>query len=181
MRIAVLDYTNQSLNIIAVDNDFIEINYHGDVELFLACWCDYSINNIEWMGDVKWYGGPELTIDDFEGDPDVKQSIKSRKRIDYYQQIKDVKRGLIEEIKSAVKEHGGKYTWNPEGDCYPEVPCVAAMGKEEPIDVCIKSIAIDDDNRLSIEAFDKDGDELRAFTINDVFVEHLEFILDYMQ
>lgn len=43
MKIAVLDFVNTSVDMIDVDEDFIMRNYHGDVELFLTCWCGYSI------------------------------------------------------------------------------------------------------------------------------------------
>lgn len=74
MRIAVLDYGAVSVDIINVDADFIKINYHGDIELFLSFWCDYDIDNIEWIADEKLKIFPDLTLDNFAGDDDIESN-----------------------------------------------------------------------------------------------------------
>lgn len=71
MRIAVLDYENVSIDIINVDEDFIKINYHGDIEMFLSYWCGYGPDNIEWMANRRIDIHQDLTIDDFDGDEDI--------------------------------------------------------------------------------------------------------------
>ena len=71
MKIAVLDFVNTSVDMIDVDEDFIMRNYHGDVELFLACWCGYSIDNIQWIANNKLKINLNMTIDDFAGDDEL--------------------------------------------------------------------------------------------------------------
>lgn len=71
MRIAVLDYGTASVDIINVEKDFIDINYHGDIEMFLSYWCGYDIDNIEWMSNRRIDINQGLTIDDFDGDDDI--------------------------------------------------------------------------------------------------------------
>lgn len=71
MRIAVLDYGTASVDIINVEKDFININYHGDIEMFLSYWCGYDIDNIEWMSNRRIDINQGLTIDDFDGDDDI--------------------------------------------------------------------------------------------------------------
>lgn len=71
MKIAVLDYGAISVDIINVEDDFIEINYHGNIEMFLSWWCGYDLDNIEWMTDSKSIDiNQNMTIDDFDGDDD---------------------------------------------------------------------------------------------------------------
>lgn len=74
MKIAVLNYDNGSVDIINVENDFIKINYHEDVEEFLYSWCDYDTDNIEWIADEKLKINNGKTLDDFPGDDDIKMN-----------------------------------------------------------------------------------------------------------
>lgn len=74
IKIAVLDYGAASVDIINVDADFININYHDDIELFLSSWCDYDIDNINWIADEKLRTFPDLTLDNFAGDDDIKSN-----------------------------------------------------------------------------------------------------------
>lgn len=71
MKIAVLDYGATSVDIINVDKDFIRLNYHGDVELFLGCWCGYSIDNIHWIANEELRVFQDMTLDSFAGDDDI--------------------------------------------------------------------------------------------------------------
>lgn len=71
LKIAVLDYGSGSVDIIKVDKDFVDLNYHGDVELFLSYWCGYSIDNINWIADEKLEENLSMAIDDFAGDSDL--------------------------------------------------------------------------------------------------------------
>lgn len=73
MKIAVLDFVNTSVDMIDVDEDFIMRNYHGDVELFLTCWCGYSIDNIQWIANNKLKINLNMTIDDFAGDDELNE------------------------------------------------------------------------------------------------------------
>ena len=72
LKIAVLDFGSSSVDIIKVDQDFIQRNYHGDTELFLYCWCGYDMDNIQWIADNKLEENLNMTIDDFDGDNDLK-------------------------------------------------------------------------------------------------------------
>ena len=71
IKIAVLDFGSGSVDIIKVDKDFIQRHYHGDEEMFLACWCGYDIDNIQWIADEKLEENLSMTIDDFDGDEDI--------------------------------------------------------------------------------------------------------------
>lgn len=72
MKIAVLDFANGSIDIIRVEEIFIEKHYGGDVEAFLTHWCGYNLEAYcQWLiGDDNT---PEnyFTIDDFIGDDEL--------------------------------------------------------------------------------------------------------------
>lgn len=74
MKIAVLNYGTWSVDIINVERDFINTNYHGDIDMFLSYWCGYDIDNIEWMSNRRIDINQGLTIDDFDGDDDIKSN-----------------------------------------------------------------------------------------------------------
>lgn len=74
MKIAVLDYGSVSVDIINVDDDFVKMNYHGDIEMFLSWWCGYDLDNIEWMSNKRIDIHQNMTIDDFDGDEDIKSN-----------------------------------------------------------------------------------------------------------
>ncbi len=102
------------------------------------------------------------------------------KHTDFYDTFKSIRHHIIDEIKAAVKAHGGYYKWEDEDEC----PIVAAnpdCSEPEPQDVCINYIGFDRDGCLEFGATGKrSGEDLFYLSIYDVFVEHLGFILDYM-
>lgn len=102
------------------------------------------------------------------------------KHTEFYDTIKSIRHHIVDEIKAAVKAHGGEYSWDDEGEC----PIVAANPyrcEPEPLDVCINSILLDSNDMIQFEATGKSsGYEVRDLDVDDIFVEHLGFILDYM-
>ena len=102
------------------------------------------------------------------------------KHTEFYDTFKSIRHHIIDEIKAAVKAHGGEYSWEDEGEC----PIVAANPyrcEPEPLDVYINSVSLDSNDTLQFEATDKvSGFEVRDLAIDDIFVEHLGFILDYI-
>lgn len=102
------------------------------------------------------------------------------KHTDFYNTFEHIKRHIVGEIKAAIKAHGGEYSWSEVGEC----PIVAANPdscEPEPLDVCIWSIRLDSDDKIAIHATDKKyGESMDFLDIDDIFVEHLGFILDYM-
>lgn len=103
------------------------------------------------------------------------------KHTDFYDTFKSIRHHIIDEIKAAVKAHGGKYSWE-DADEYPIVAANPDCAEPEPLDVCVESVCIDDYGDLEIVATSKQtGEDIFYLTINDVFVEHLGYILDYMK
>lgn len=103
------------------------------------------------------------------------------KHTDFYNTFMSIRHHIIDEIKEAVKAHGGEYIWE-DSDEYPIVAANPDSFDPEPLDVCIKSIKLDEDGYLSIQATGKQtGEDMDFMSIKDIFVEHLGYILDYMK
>lgn len=102
------------------------------------------------------------------------------KHTDFYYLFKHVKQHVIDELKAALKAHGGSYSWETEDDC----PIVAANPDDyepEPLDVCIHSISVDCYGDFVFEATGKEsGYEIDYLCIDDIFVEHIGYIIDNM-
>lgn len=102
------------------------------------------------------------------------------KHTDFYYLFKHVKQHVIDELKAAVKAHGGSYSWEDEDDC----PIVAAnpdTSEPEPLDVCIHGISFDTYGDLVFEATGKEsGYEIDYLCADDIFAEHIGYIIDYM-
>lgn len=72
MKIAVLDFADASIDIIRVEESFVEKYYNGDVEAFLTCWCDYDTESCcQWLIGNDSTPENHFTIDDFAGDDEL--------------------------------------------------------------------------------------------------------------
>lgn len=101
------------------------------------------------------------------------------KHTDFYYALKNIKQHIIDELKAAVKAHGGKYCWGE--DDYPIVAANPDTCEPEPLDVCINSVSLDSYGDLVFDAVGKEtGCEFDYLCADDIFVEHLGFIIDYM-
>lgn len=110
----------------------------------------------------------------------MNKTKKTMKHTDFYYLFKHVKQHVIDELKAAVKAHGGSYSWEDEDDC----PIVAAnpdTSEPEPLDVCIHGISFDTYGDLVFEATGKEsGYEIDYLCADDIFAEHIGYIIDYM-
>lgn len=105
----------------------------------------------------------------------------SSKHTDFYHLFKHVKQHVIDELKAAVKAHGGSYSWEDDIDC----PIVAANPdtcEPKPLDVCINKISLDANDNLVFEATEKEwGYEIDYLCVDGIFIEHIGFIIEYMK
>lgn len=53
MKIAVIDYIHQDLNIHVCDKAYIDDNYEGSIERFLGEDQGYNLDNIAWTNDLR--------------------------------------------------------------------------------------------------------------------------------
>lgn len=102
------------------------------------------------------------------------------KHTDFYDTFMRIKQHIIDEIVAAVNAHGGEYSWGDTDEC-PIVSACPDTCEPEPLDVCIWNIKLDADGTFSLKATGKEyGEDIDYLSIYDIFVEHLGFILDYM-
>lgn len=100
------------------------------------------------------------------------------KHSDFNNNFKRIRNHLKLEITTALKAHGGLYTWNEED----ERPIVAANpdnATPSPLDVCIISLKLEGES-IVIDAYDNEYGNGVSIDIDDIFIEHLSFILDYI-
>lgn len=98
---------------------------------------------------------------------------------DFYDLFKHIKRHAIDELKAAVKAHGGSYSWETEDEC-PIVAVNPCPIEPEPLDVCIHGISLDTYGDLVFEATEKESGYKIDIWDDDIFVEHIGYIIDYM-
>lgn len=102
------------------------------------------------------------------------------KHTDFYDTFKGIKQHIIKEIEAAVKAHGGSFDFINEMVDAPIVAANPDNSDPEPLDVIIKKVSLDEDGFLVIEAADKEyGDDI-DIDVDDIFVDHLGYIIDYL-
>lgn len=100
------------------------------------------------------------------------------KHTDFQKDFKEIRNHLKLEITAALKEHGGSYTWNDK-DCAPIVAANPDNANPAPLDVCIISLKLDGDF-IMVDAIDNEYGNDARIDIDNIFIEHLSFILDYI-
>lgn len=91
--------------------------------------------------------------------------------------FRKIRKQIEKELIEALKAHGCEYYWEQE-----EAPVLSArdMGfKERLINVRIKSLKIFDDC-IEIEAEDVENGDPVDIDIDDIFIEHLPYLIDYI-
>ncbi len=110
------------------------------------------------------------------------------KHTNFHSQLKEIRCNIIKELKAALQAHGGSYTWGKEdefGDVEEpnteECPIVLANPRrcENPSDVYIAQISYGN-NGFYIAAYTKEWLDEIDVEIDDIEIEHLEFIIDYI-
>ena len=102
------------------------------------------------------------------------------KHTDFYDTFKSIRQHIIKEIEAAVKAHGGSFDFIKEMVDAPIVAANPDCAEPEPLDIIIKKVSLDEDGFLVIEASDKEyGDDI-SIDVDDIFVEGLGYIIDYL-
>lgn len=65
IKIAVLCFDVSDVDIITVNKSFIDENFGGDIEAFLIEHCQYSPDNIQWMGGENINLNLDMTEESF--------------------------------------------------------------------------------------------------------------------
>ena len=175
MKIIVMDSANLRIDVLNVPDHMIE----EDIEQFLAEH-DYSLNNISWMAapiDFVPVQFHDYGICQADGE-EIHVTRQARlKDFSIYDSVKEVKNREQEELAAALRLYGEKvddgYEWHFEGEC----PIVAAYDYDEPCDVVILSVRVDEDGYFTIIGDEKNdrGNE-HEIEIDEVFAGHLDYL-----
>lgn len=108
------------------------------------------------------------------------------KHTNFYPQLIEIKKKEYQELYQAIKAHGGEYSWgteDEEGDWwfnlvdYPIVAVNTTGYTPQPMDICIRSVRIEND-RIELEGEDNEFRNRIEFSTDDVFAGHLSYITD---
>lgn len=102
------------------------------------------------------------------------------KHTDFYDTLKGIKQHIVKEIEAAVKAHGGSFDWIEQEVDAPIVAVNPDCAEPEPLDVIINKVSLDEDGFLVIDAVDKEYGEDIDIDVDDIFVEGLGYIIDYL-
>ena len=175
MKIIVMDSVNVRIDFLNIPDNMINEN----IEQFLVEH-DYSLNNISWMAapiDFVPVEFHEYGI--CHSDGEELHFVRQGKLKDFsiYDSVQEVKHREQEELAEALRQHGEKvddgYEWHFEGEC----PIVAAYDYDEPCDVVILAVKVDNDGYFTIIGDEKNdrGNE-HEIEIDDIFAGHVSFI-----
>ena len=175
MKIIVMDSANVRIEVLNVPDHMID----EDIEQFLTEQ-DYSLNNISWMAapiDVVPVQFHNYGICQANGEELQVTHHARLKDFSIYDSVQEVKHREQEELAEALRLHGEKvddgYEWHFEGEC----PIVAAYDYDEPCDVVILAVKVDNDGYFTIIGDEKNdrGNE-HEIEIDDIFAGHVEYI-----
>ena len=176
MKIIVMDCANVRIEVLNVADHMID----EDIEQFLTEH-DYSLNNISWMAapiDFVPVEFHEYGI--CHSDGEELHFVRQGKLKDFsiYDSVQEVKHREQEELAAALKLRGEKvddgYEWHFEGEC----PIVAAYDYDEPCDVVILSVRVDNDGYFTIIGDEKNdrGNE-HEIDVDEIFCGHLDYLI----
>ena len=175
MKIIVMDSANVRIEVLNVADHMLE----DEIDLFLSKH-GYSLNNISWMAAPIDYVPVQFHEydTDKENGEEVHATRSARlKDFSIYDSVQEVKHREQEELAAALHLHGEKvddgYEWHFEGEC----PIVAAYDYDEPCDVVILSVRVNQDGDLTIIGDEKNdrGNE-HEIEADDIFAGHMDFI-----
>ena len=175
MKIILMDSANLRIEVVNVPDHMI----NEDIEQFLMEH-DYSLNNISWMAapidfvPVQFhnYGICQANGEELH----VTHHVRL-KDFSIYDSVKEIKHREQEELAKALRLHGEKvddgYEWHFEGEC----PIVAAYDYDEPCDVVILAVKVDNDGYFTIIGDEKNdrGNE-HEIEVDEIFAGNLEYV-----
>ena len=176
MKIIVMDSANVRIEVLNVPDHMLE----EDVEALLAEH-NYSLNNISWMAapiDFVPVQFHEYGICHSDGEELHFVRQGKLKDSSIYDSVQEVKRREQEQLAEKLRLRGEKvddgHEWHFEGEC----PIVAAYDYDEPCDVVILSVRVDNDGYFTIIGDEKNdrGNE-HEIDVDEIFAGHIDFII----
>lgn len=178
MKIILMNYADPRIEILDVPESMLS----DDVESFLASH-GYSLSNISWMAAPVEYIPVQYHNYKLDEDHGTEQHSVCHTRLfgaSVSSAVSEVKRREQEDLISALRSKGKRTDRGNEWrfTIYEE-PIVAAYDNDEPCDMRITSVLVDNEGFITVSAVAKDniGDE-HEICVDDIFAGHLEFVTD---
>ncbi len=175
MKIIVMNSTDLRIEVLNVADNMLE----DDIELFLVEH-GYSLNNISWMAapiDYVPVQFHDYGICQTDGE-EIHVCRKARlKDFSIYDSVQEVKNREQDELRQTLRLYGDKvdggYEYHFEGEC----PIIAAYDWDEPCDVVILAVKVDEDGDITLIGDEKNdrGNE-HEIEVDEVFAGHLDFV-----
>lgn len=177
MKIIIMHDADARIEVLNVADNLIE----EDIEMFL-CEHGYSVNNITWMASSIDY--VPVTFHDYGTITSTGEEIHFSKEYELkdrciYDEVKYIKKREVEELTEAIRKHGEKVDEGFELHFEDDEPIVAAYLWDEPCDVVIKAVKVDNDGYLTILGEDKqDRSEVHEIDEDEFFAGQLDYVIE---
>ena len=175
MKIIVMNGADLRIEFFNVADELL----NDDVERFLVE-RNVSLNNAAWMAapiDYVTVLMHDISIDEESGEEIHTMRPARLKNFSVYDNVKEVKHREQVELANKLRLYGENvddgYEWHFEGEC----PIVAAYDYDEPCDVVILSVRVNEDDKFTIIGDEKNdrGNE-HEIDADDIFAGQMDFI-----
>lgn len=181
MKIVVLNHTDVWVELLNVVDSLCP----DEIEEFLYD-RGFDVSNISWMevpSDVNDYVPIKFHEFDVKDNGEETHSERTArlKNFTIYDSVQDIKRREQEELADVLRHLGTRvddgYEYHFEGEC----PIIAAYDYDEPCDVVILSVRVDDDGYISLVGDEKnDRGNPHSLDVDEIFAGHLEYVTSYI-
>lgn len=177
MKIVVLNHTDVRVELLNVVDSLCP----DEIEEFLYD-RGFDLSNISWMevpSDIHDYVPIKFHEFDVKNNDEETHSVRTArlKNFTIYDSVQDIKCREQEELADVLRHFGTRvddgYEYHFEGEC----PIIAAYDYDEPCDVVILSVRVDDDGYISLVGDEKnDRGNPHSLDVDEIFAGQLEYV-----
>jgi hypothetical protein len=181
MKIVVLNHTDVRVELLNVVDSLCP----DEIEEFLYD-RGFDVSNISWMevpSDIHDYVPIKFHEFDVKDNDEETHSVRTArlKNFTIYDSVQDIKCREQEELADVLRHFGTRvddgYEYHFEGEC----PIIAGYDYDEPCDVVILSVRVDDDGYISLVGDEKnDRGNPHSLDVDEIFAGHLEYVTSYI-
>lgn len=176
MTIVILHDFDARIEVLNVANHLVG----EDVEIFLSEH-GYSVNNITWIASGE--NSVPVTFHKYDTDETNTGEVHTARQHELkdryiYDEVDYIKRREQEELTKAVRTHGKKVDGGFEVHFDENEPIIAGYLYDEPCDIVIKTVKVNEQGHLTILGEDKqDRGCALEIDINDFFAGQLDYVI----
>ncbi len=178
MKIVVMNREDFRIEVLNLPANMVGDGKDNRIEQFLVEH-GYSLKDIKWMAarlDLVKVTYHEFGIDGNGNDTHTMRQSRM-KNFSIYQCVQEVKHREQDELVAALHQHGqcvdNGYEWHFESD----QPIVAAYLYDEPCDVVVMAVRVDEDGVITLIVEDKNDRGIEhEIAARSVFAGHLEYV-----